>query len=120
MGFDDRKIEHASAVHGPMQSASSTAAAQFGRPLLDLTFMVFPFVSFLTYLSFVVWYYFRFRFDGSRGIDFFAGGLATISRRLPHLYRRAIAIAEKSYGPDHPKTKIIRENLRSLQGQDAK
>jgi hypothetical protein len=33
------------------------------------------------------------------------------------LYRRALAITEKSYGPDHPNTQTVRENLQLLQEQ---
>src|SRR5262249_42760198 len=44
-------------------------------------------------------------------------GLLQDSKRLSEaelLYRRALAIVEKSYGPDHPSTETIRRNLRSL------
>jgi hypothetical protein len=40
----------------------------------------------------------------------------TRHRKAEPLFRRALALAEKSYGPDHPATKAIRENLRSLRG----
>jgi len=30
------------------------------------------------------------------------------------LYRRALAIAEKVLGPDHPQTKTVRTNLQAL------
>jgi hypothetical protein len=30
-------------------------------------------------------------------------------------YKRALAISEKALGPDHPNTKTIRDNLRSVQ-----
>jgi len=36
------------------------------------------------------------------------------------LYRRALAIDEKSYGPDHPSTKRVRESLRRLQDRAAR
>ncbi|MGO4871172.1 MAG: tetratricopeptide repeat protein [Roseiarcus sp.] len=31
------------------------------------------------------------------------------------LYRRALAIDEASYGPDHPSTATVRENLAALE-----
>jgi tetratricopeptide (TPR) repeat protein len=53
-------------------------------------------------------------------------GLAEVYRAQGHyteaepLYKRALAIWEKAFGPDHPDTKQVRDNLAALHRKMAK
>jgi hypothetical protein len=56
------------------------------------------------------------RGPASLGLSNLAGLLTETNRHAEAepLYRRALAIFEKSFGPDHPNVGIVRDNLASL------
>ena len=56
------------------------------------------------------------RGPASLGLSNLAGLLTETNRHAEAelLYRRALAIFEKSFGPDHPNVGILRDNLASL------
>ena len=53
----------------------------------------------------------------ARGLNNLAGLLQDTNRlgEAEPLYRRALAIYEASYGPDHPRTMGVRANLAALE-----
>ena len=82
-------------------------------------------IQLTTVLKFISWRWRPFKHFWSSGIDVLSLGLlltnlALLPKATNHLsevepmYRQALKIFEDSLGPDHPNTKMVRNNLQNL------